>query len=167
MTTTPHRTAKIGAQPVSSTHISRPSQERPSPRKPSHVAVVKAEDLSCNDGRERAALTLTRELLQSAVYSCCEQVSRTAARKIIDAVLDEIRAELAAGEDVHLRGFGTFSVREKRPRMGRNPKTGVEAEICARRVVTFKASPTMVARINSNITSRAHELSAITEPDTN
>jgi len=52
------------------------------------------------------------------------------------------------GEQVKLRSFGTFNVREKRGRVGRNPKTGVEAPICPRKVLTFKASPVLIAHLN-------------------
>jgi len=52
------------------------------------------------------------------------------------------------GEQVKLRSFGTFNVREKRGRIGRNPKTGVEAPICPRKVLTFKASPVLIAHLN-------------------
>lgn len=55
---------------------------------------------------------------------------------------------LERGEAVKLRAFGTFSVRSKRPRVGRNPKTGAEYPISARRVLTFKPSPRLVAAIN-------------------
>jgi len=51
-------------------------------------------------------------------------------------------------EPVKLQGFGTFALRTKRERLGRNPKTGVEATICARRVISFHASPALIARVN-------------------
>jgi integration host factor subunit alpha len=58
---------------------------------------------------------------------------------------------LVRGEAIKLRAFGTFKVRTKRQRIGRNPKTGVEAPITARRVMTFKASPVLIARVNGEI----------------
>jgi integration host factor subunit alpha len=57
---------------------------------------------------------------------------------------------LLRGESVKLRSFGTFNVRAKRERIGRNPKTGVEATITSRRVLTFKASPVLVAYVNGD-----------------
>lgn len=54
--------------------------------------------------------------------------------------IDAIKANLSKGEDIHIREFGTFKVREKSKRMGRNPKTGEEALIRERRVVTFNPS---------------------------
>ncbi len=63
-------------------------------------------------------------------------------------MLDEIIASIAAREDVKLSSFGAFSVRAKRERQGRNPKTGESAKITARLVVTFKPSNVLRARVN-------------------
>ncbi len=62
--------------------------------------------------------------------------------------LQEIADALVRGENVKLRSFGLFSVRAKRARVGRNPRTGVEAPIKPRRVLTFKPSPVLCAAIN-------------------
>ncbi|MFY9832860.1 MAG: integration host factor subunit alpha [Methylocystis sp.] len=105
--------------------------------------------MAIRDGNSGAALT--RAALREAVYGCCTALSRADARKILDATFDEICDALTRGEQVKLRSFGTFNVREKRGRVGRNPKTGVEAPICPRKVLTFKASPVLVARINGDI----------------
>lgn len=59
----------------------------------------------------------------------------------VDAFFEEISNALANGEEVKLSGFGRFSLREKKPRMGRNPRTGQAALITARRVVTFHSGP--------------------------
>jgi integration host factor subunit alpha len=93
-------------------------------------------------------VVLTRAALREAVYACCPGLSRAEARKILDTAFDEISQALIRGEQVKLRSFGTFNVREKRGRVGRNPKTGVEAAICPRKVLTFKASPVLVAHLN-------------------
>ncbi|HHY36931.1 MAG TPA: HU family DNA-binding protein [Firmicutes bacterium] len=61
------------------------------------------------------------------------------AEKAINAVFETIQEALAAGEKVQLIGFGTFEVRERKARMGRNPQTGEEIEIAAARVPAFKA----------------------------
>ncbi len=92
--------------------------------------------------------TLTRAALREAVYACCLSLSRAEASRILDAVLEEIYEALARGEPVKLRSFGSFNVRSKRGRIGRNPKTGAEAEITPRKVLTFKPSPVLVARVN-------------------
>jgi integration host factor subunit alpha len=98
--------------------------------------------------KDPSGQTLTRAALREAVYSCCPTLSRADARKILDATFDEICQALVRGEPVKLRSFGTFNVRSKRERIGRNPKTGVEAPILPRKVLTFKASPVLVAHVN-------------------
>ncbi len=112
-------------------------------------APARTLNMAIRDGNSGAALT--RAALREAVYGCCTALSRADARKILDATFDEICDALTRGEQVKLRSFGTFNVREKRGRVGRNPKTGVEAPICPRKVLTFKASPVLVARINGDI----------------
>jgi integration host factor subunit alpha len=68
---------------------------------------------------------------------------------LLEAMLDEIVASLERDELVKLARFGNFAVRSKRPRVGRNPKTGVEAEITARKVVSFKPSQILRARVEA------------------
>lgn len=91
---------------------------------------------------------MTRAALREAVYGCCPTLSRAGARKILDATFDEICEALVRGEAVKLRSFGSFHVRSKRERIGRNPRTGEEALICPRKVLTFKASPVLIAHVN-------------------
>lgn len=78
------------------------------------------------------------------------------ARELVDDLIEMICARLAAGEPVMISGFGTFTVREKGARMGRNPKTGEAAWIVPRRVVAFRASQVLKKRI---ATGRAGVLS--------
>lgn len=92
--------------------------------------------------------TLTRQDLLHAVYVAGPGLSRVEAKRIVETALEEMCGALERGESVKLRAFGTFQVRSKRPRVGRNPKTGAEYPITARRVLTFKASPRLVAAIN-------------------
>jgi integration host factor subunit alpha len=68
-------------------------------------------------------------------------LKQTQALTFVNHFFDEIKATLAQGEEVKLSGFGNFTLKEKTPRPGRNPKTGEEVLISARRVVTFKAGP--------------------------
>lgn len=91
---------------------------------------------------------LTRAKLSEAAYRCCPTLSRLQARQIVDDVFEEILAALVCGESVKMNAFGVFKLRAKRERIGRNPKTGESAVISARRVVTFYASPNLVARMN-------------------
>jgi integration host factor subunit alpha len=92
--------------------------------------------------------TITRVELLDAVYTACPSLSRAQARDVFEMTLEEIVSALLHDDSVKLRSFGAFNVRSKRARVGRNPRTGVEATINARRVMTFKASPTLIARVN-------------------
>lgn len=74
--------------------------------------------------------------------------------------LDEISDALVRGEKVKLRSFGLFSVRAKRERIGRNPRTGIEVPIKPRRVLTFRPSPVLVASINCENPAAARNLSS-------
>ncbi|RMG00163.1 MAG: integration host factor subunit alpha [Nitrospirae bacterium] len=62
------------------------------------------------------------------------------AQDIIEIIIETMKETLAEGESVKITGFGTFNVRKKTPRRGRNPQTGEDMEITARRVISFKAS---------------------------
>jgi len=66
--------------------------------------------------------------------------------KIIEQIIEEILFSLEKGSDVKISSFGTFSIKNKRSRIGRNPKTGVEAPISARNVVTFNCSNILKAK---------------------
>src|SRR5579863_7803343 len=96
---------------------------------------------------EHRARTLTRVDLAEAVY---QQVglSRKESAALVEMVLDEVMDRLVAGEAVKLSSFGSFLVRHKRKRLGRNPKTGVEVPITERRVLVFKPSNLLKAKIN-------------------
>ena len=91
--------------------------------------------------------TTTRSDIAEKIY---EEVgiSRKDAGEILDMMVGEIRDELVKGNDVKLSTFGTFLVRHKTPRIGRNPKTGVEATISARRVISFKPSQNLRKALN-------------------
>jgi integration host factor subunit alpha len=77
-------------------------------------------------------------------------LNKREAKGIVEAMFDNIRENLAQGEEVKLSGFGNFTLREKNPRPGRNPKTGVEITITARRVVTFHPSQKLKAYVNGS-----------------
>ena len=91
--------------------------------------------------------TLTRMHLSEAVFSEVG-LSRYESSQLVEAVLDHISAALIRNEVVKISSFGTFSTRKKSPRIGRNPKTGAEAEITERRVITFRPSQLMKDRVN-------------------
>lgn len=92
--------------------------------------------------------TITRADVAETIY---EEIglSRKDSNDILDMILDEVVQELSKGNDVKLSSFGTFSLRDKKARSGRNPKTGVEAVISSRRVISFKPSQTMRKIINA------------------
>ena len=70
-------------------------------------------------------------------------------------LLDLMSDSLARGERIEIRGFGSFSLHFRPPRIGRNPKTGVEVPISPRRVLVFKPSPIMKDKINAGLTGTA------------
>jgi integration host factor subunit alpha len=85
-------------------------------------------------------------------------LSRPESAKLLEMVLGEIGDALSLGERVVLSGFGTFLVRAKNERVGRNPKTGAGAKIGARNVLSFKSSPRLRKRVNEDRISRLEEL---------
>lgn len=91
--------------------------------------------------------TITRADLAEAVY---EEVglSRNESSDLVESVLEEISDALIDGETVKISSFGSFSVKEKGERIGRNPKTGVEVPISPRKVLVFRASHVLKDRIN-------------------
>jgi integration host factor subunit alpha len=91
--------------------------------------------------------TITRADLSEAVYQRLG-LSRTESAELVELVIREICDCLEKGETVKLSSFGSFVVREKSERIGRNPKTGVEVPITPRRVMVFKASNVLKSRIN-------------------
>ena len=91
--------------------------------------------------------TITRADLANAVYKTIG-LSRAEAANMVEVVLDKICEAAERGEHVKISSFGTFLIRSKRERVGRNPKTGEEVPITERRVMTFKPSNIMKRRIN-------------------
>ena len=100
-------------------------------------------------GAVMAKSTLTRAQLSEAVY---EEVglSRNESSDLVESIINEISETLILGEPVKISSFGTFSVRQKDERQGRNPKTGEEVPIKPRRVLVFRASQVLKKRINKN-----------------
>ena len=92
--------------------------------------------------------TTTRSSLSEAVFKNVG-LSRNESANLVDSVLREILMSLIKGDDVKISSFGTFIVREKKERIGRNPKTGEEVPITARSVVTFRASNVLKSKVNT------------------
>jgi len=92
--------------------------------------------------------TITRAQLTEAVYQEVG-LSRNESAALVEQVLEEMSTALVGGETVKISSFGTFMVREKGERVGRNPKTGEEVPILPRRVLVFRASHVLKERINA------------------
>ena len=92
--------------------------------------------------------TLTRAQLTESVY---EEVglSRNESAELVESVLKEMSKALIRGEPVKISSYGSFTIRSKSERVGRNPKTGEEVPISPRRVIIFKPSHVLKSRINS------------------
>ena len=99
-----------------------------------------------------AGKTLTRADLSEAIHRQIG-LSRTESADLVKSVLDIMSDTLVQGEQVKLSSFGTFMVRDKRGRIGRNPKTGEEVPITPRRVLVFRPSQVMKSQINGSSAS--------------
>ena len=94
-----------------------------------------------------AGKTITRAQLTEAVYQEVG-LSRNESADLLESVLSLISESLARGENVKISSFGSFSVRQKGQRVGRNPKTGEEVPILPRKVLVFRPSQVLKSRIN-------------------
>lgn len=94
----------------------------------------------------RSRDTLTRAEIADALNRKLG-LSRAESLGLVEAILDKMSDALERGENVKISGFGTFLLRDKTERIGRNPKTGVEVPITPRRVLTFRASQLLKERI--------------------
>jgi integration host factor subunit alpha len=91
-------------------------------------------------------MTLTKAELADLLY----ELNKREAKDMVEAFFEEVRIALEAGDSVKLSGFGNFELRKKSERPGRNPKTGEEIPITARRVVTFHASQKLKSKVEAN-----------------
>jgi integration host factor subunit alpha len=94
----------------------------------------------------RSVDTLTRAEIAEAINRKLG-LSRMESLAMVESILQQMSAALAKGENLKISGFGTFLLRDKVQRIGRNPKTGVEAAISPRRVLTFRASQMLKDRV--------------------
>jgi integration host factor subunit alpha len=124
--------------------------QRPSPERCIPAAV--AEISLVHYHRTMSSKTVNREYLSQALYQKVG-LSRIESAALVELVLKEITDCLERGEAVKLSSFGSFVVRKKGQRMGRNPKTGEKALISPRRVVMFKPSVILKQRINASRSS--------------
>lgn len=98
--------------------------------------------------------TVTRADLAEALYREIG-LSRSESAQLVENVIDHIIDALIRGETVKLAGFGTFSLRDKNERIGRNPKTGKAVQITSRRVLVFKPSQVLRERVDSALSPKA------------
>lgn len=100
--------------------------------------------------------TVTRAHLTETIYTQVG-LSRNESADLLETVLQRMSSALETGESVKISGFGTFSVRQKGRRIGRNPKTGVEVPILPRRVLVFRASQLLKSKINDGLAKAARQ----------
>jgi integration host factor subunit alpha len=93
--------------------------------------------------------TVTRAQLTEAVYQEVG-LSRNESAQLVESVLEEISGALVRGEAVKISSFGSFAIRGKGERVGRNPKTGEEVPILPRKVLVFRASHVLKEKINES-----------------
>lgn len=91
---------------------------------------------------------MTKADIVEYVYEKVEGLIKKQAAEYVETLFDLIKRELARGENVKISGFGSFIVRDKKQRMGRNPQTGEPMAISARRVVSFKPSQLLNKEVN-------------------
>ena len=99
--------------------------------------------------------TVTRAQLTETIHMQVG-LSRNDSADLLESVLERVSSALSSGESVKISSFGTFSVRQKGRRLGRNPKTGVEVPILPRRVLVFRPSQVLKAHVN-NLTPPADD----------
>lgn len=98
--------------------------------------------------------TVTRADLSEAVYQEVG-LSRNESAELVESILSQISTSLVAGDNVKISSFGSFLVRHKGGRIGRNPKTGEEVPIAPRRVLVFRPSQVMKERIATSLKGQA------------
>lgn len=108
--------------------------------------------------------TVTRAQLGEAVYQEVG-LSRNESGELVEAVLQEIGDALIRGETVKISSFGSFSVRHKGQRVGRNPKTGEEVPILPRKVLVFRASHVLKNRVNDSLSAGRTETAETDDRD--
>jgi integration host factor subunit beta len=91
---------------------------------------------------------MTKSELINQVADQVPHLTRKDAEVIVDAIFDTMRESLSRGEGIEIRGFGSFKIKDRTPRQGRNPKTGEQVQIPAKRMPLFKIGKDLRERIN-------------------
>ncbi len=102
-------------------------------------------------------MALTKADLAECLYNELG-LNKREAKELVELFFERIRSTLSNGDQVKLSGFGNFGLRDKNARPGRNPKTGEELPISARRVVTFRASHKLKERVEKNLPNLQEKL---------
>lgn len=125
---------------------------RPGIREPKAPALEAARD------EPRPQCALTRQNIALAIAHKFGNISKREAKRLVDGVIDEMVTTLTRGENLKLHDFGSFIVRGKGERAGRNPRTGAKVPIEPRQVVIFKASPNMKAVVNGDAATKKRDV---------
>ena len=108
------------------------------------------DDLDQNEEEPKAGVMTKAELVDEVARVV--QLTKKQAEAIVNIIFDSIVDSLRSGQKIELRGFGSFRLRSRKSRTGRNPKTGEAAPIHPRRVIGFRASQVMKARVDESLT---------------
>lgn len=100
---------------------------------------------------------MTKADIVDRIYERVGGLSKKEAADVVDAVFDAMKDSLSRGDKLKVSGFGNFLVRDKAARVGRNPQTGEQITIAARRVLTFKPSQVLKTLLNEDVGSSASE----------
>jgi integration host factor subunit alpha len=113
---------------------------------------------------EKLTVAMTKADIVEALY---EKVgfSKKEAADLVELVFDSLKTTLSKGQKIKISGFGNFVVREKRPRVGRNPQTGQSIEISARRVLTFRPSQVLRAEVNTHLEGKPIRADSVHDGD--
>jgi integration host factor subunit beta len=117
------------------------------------TAAIRSHDTTMNLGREGKPDNMTKAELVEEV-SRVVKITRNEAEMVIEAILGRMVRAVRDGNKVEVRGFGSFRTRERKPRLGRNPKTGVSVDIPAKRIPYFKPSKELKDLVNATSTGK-------------
>jgi integration host factor subunit beta len=117
--------------------------------RPSRVAVTLGEKA----GRERRGIMTKADLIDEV--SRLAELTRKDSEVIVETIFDSVVRSLRAGDKIEIRGFGSFRTRQRKPRMGRNPKTGEKVEVPAKKIPFFKPSKELKDLVNEGIADTA------------
>ena len=113
-------------------------------------------------GRERRGIMTKADLIDEV--SRLAELTRKDSEVIVETIFDSVVRSLRAGDKIEIRGFGSFRTRQRKPRMGRNPKTGEKVEVPAKKIPFFKPSKELKDLVNEGVTDPAGALPAPPAP---